>query len=179
MAHGVGSSEKASETRLRVRAKRLIPDRLEVDAGVEARSAGCRFREEDRDRGIRDGTPISFLGRGLGQLVGLPNPGEARDHPTQGHGQRARERGDASPARRRRRSRDRGEELLERAVLYSHRRVSRICSRWNRTSLKYWVAPLTRASSGTRPMISLSAISTPSLAARERIASKAWTSDVL
>src|SRR5438445_359799 len=149
MAHGVGSSEKASETRLRVRAKRLIPDRLEVDAGVEARSAGCRFREEDRD------------------------------HPTQGHGQRARERGDASPARRRRRSRDRGEELLERAVLYSHRRVSRICSRWNRTSLKYWVAPLTRASSGTRPMISLSAISTPSFAARERIASKTWTSDVL
>src|SRR5437879_5913759 len=137
MAHGVGSSEKASETRLRVRAKRLIPDRLEVDADVEARSAGCRFRKEDSD-----------------------------------HGLLALERGDASAARRRRRSRDRGEELLERAVLYSHRRVSRICSRWNRTSLKYWVAPLTRASSGTRPMISLSAISTPSFAARERIASK-------
>src|SRR5437879_13763569 len=72
MAHGVGSSEKASETRLRVGAKRLIPDRLEVDAGVEARAADGRFREEDRDRGIRDSTPISHLGRGLGTLVRLP-----------------------------------------------------------------------------------------------------------
>src|SRR2546428_35346 len=154
MAHGVGSSEKASETRLRV------AQRLEACLHFPRL---CLELSEFR----------------LDSLVALLTPGEARDHPTQGHGQRARERGDASPARRRRRSRDRGEELLERAVLYSHRRVSRICSRWNRTSLKYWVAPLTRASSGTRPMISLSAISTPSLAARERIASKAWTSDVL
>src|SRR5438309_8957835 len=38
---------------------------------VEARAADRRFCEEDRDRGIRDSTPISLLGRGLGQLERL------------------------------------------------------------------------------------------------------------
>src|SRR5439155_9437038 len=103
---------------------------------------------------------------------------EARDHPTQSDRQGARERRDASTAGRRCRRGDGGEEILQCAVLHSHRRVSRICSRWNRASFKYWVAASTSASSGTSPMISLSAISTPSFAASARIASNAWTSDV-
>src|SRR3989442_10150156 len=104
---------------------------------------------------------------------------EAPDHPAQRDRQGSREGRDAPSARRRGRCRDGSEELLHRLVRHSHSRVSRICSRWNRASLKYWVAPSVSASSGTSPMISLSAISTPSFAASVRTASNAWTREVL
>src|SRR5207237_7597991 len=111
-------------------------------------------------------------------VSGLP-ASETRDHTAQGRGQRSRESRDASPSRRGSRRRDRGEELFHRRVFHSHNRASRTCSRWNRASLKYWVAPTRTASSGTNPMISLSTISTCSFVASSRIASNAWTNDVL
>src|SRR5207302_2694231 len=110
-------------------------------------------------------------------VSGLP-ASETRDHTAQGRGQRSRESRDASPSRRGSRRRDRGEELFHGRILHSHNRASRTCSRWNRASLKYWVAPRRTASRGTNPMISLSTISTRSFVASSRIASKAWTSEV-
>src|SRR5213594_3963881 len=143
-----------------VRLRVLVDERLE--AGLSLLRPGLELREF-----------------GLHALVPFLAAREAGHHPTQRDRQGARERRDASAARRRRRCGDGGEELLQGAVLHSHRRVSRICSRWNRASFKYWVAASTSASRGTRPMISLSAISTPSFAARARTASNACASEVL
>src|SRR5207302_8781875 len=103
---------------------------------------------------------------------------EAGHDAAEGGGQRAGGQRDAPASRRRRWCRDGGNERSYGQVRQSHYRDSKICSRWNRASLKYWVAPARIASRGTSPMISLSTISTLSFAARLRIASNAWTREV-